>query len=121
LGATITANISNTARATNNSLGIGYTITTGTDTAVWLPDHEITGASQLNGVVPFKGIIIPPSLWTNSYFPAVKKFDDPSRAASNFNDPSTRPVVIFRFSDVYLIAAEAAFKEAAVLCNRQQT
>ena len=34
---------------------------------------------------------------------------DPSRGA-NFNDPSTRPVVIYRFSDVYLIAAEAAFK-----------
>ena len=35
---------------------------------------------------------------------------DPSRAASNFQDPSTRPVVIWRFSDVYLLAAEAAFK-----------
>uniref|UniRef100_UPI003D7FF4F3 RagB/SusD family nutrient uptake outer membrane protein n=1 Tax=Pedobacter sp. TaxID=1411316 RepID=UPI003D7FF4F3 len=32
------------------------------------------------------------------------------RAAGNFNDPSTRPVVITRFSDVYMIAAEAAFK-----------
>ena len=40
----------------------------------------------------------------------MKKFDDPSRAAANFNDPSTRPVVIWRFSDVYLLAAEAAFK-----------
>jgi hypothetical protein len=34
---------------------------------------------------------------------------DPTRGA-NFNDPSTRPVVLYRFSDVYLIAAEAAFK-----------
>ena len=40
----------------------------------------------------------------------MKKFDDPFRAAANFNDPSTRPVVIWRFSDVYLMAAEAAFK-----------
>jgi starch-binding outer membrane protein, SusD/RagB family len=105
-----TPNLSNTAGAANNLRGIGYTMTVGTDTAVWLPDHEITGAPQFNGAAPFKGIIIPPGLWTNSYFPAVKKFDDPSRAAANFNDPSTRPVVIFRFSDVYLVAAEAAFK-----------
>ncbi len=105
-----TANVTNTAGAANNSRGIGYTMTVGVDTAVWMPDHEITGAPQFNGAVPFKGIIIPPSLWTNSYFPVVKKFDDPSRAPANFNDPSTRPVVIFRFSDVYLIAAEAAFK-----------
>lgn len=31
---------------------------------------------------------------------------DPSRG-SNFNDPSTRPVVLTRFSEVYLIGAEA--------------
>lgn len=105
-----TANVSNTVGAANNSRGIGYTLTVGADTAIWLPDTEVGGAPQFNGPIPFKGIIIPPSLWTNSYFPAVKKFDDPSRAAANFNDPSTRPVVIFRFSDVYLIAAEAAFK-----------
>ena len=53
---------------------------------------------------------MPPSLQSNTVFPAVKKFDDPFRAAANFNDPSTRPVVIWRFSDVYMLAAEAAFK-----------
>jgi len=92
----------------NNSRGIEYTIAVGKDTAVWMPDHEVTGAPQFNGADPFKGIIIPPSLWSNTYFPAVKKFDDPNR--TGVNDPSTRPVVIFRFSDVYLVAAEAAFK-----------
>ena len=102
--------VTNTAGAANNARGIGYTMTVGTDTAVWMPDVEVTGAPQFNGATPFKGIIIPPSLWTNSYYPAVKKFDDPFRAAANFNDPSTRPVVIWRFSDVYLLAAEAAFK-----------
>lgn len=35
---------------------------------------------------------------------------DPSRAPANFNDPSSRPVVIYRFADVYMTAAEAAFK-----------
>jgi hypothetical protein len=102
--------ITNTAGAANNSRGIGYTMVPGVDTAVWVTDIENAGAPQFDGTRPFKGIIIPPSLWTNSYFPAVKKFMDPSRGA-NFNDPSTRPVVMYRFSDVYLIAAEAYFKD----------
>jgi hypothetical protein len=102
--------ISNTAGAANNSRGISYTMVPGVDTAVWMPDFEVVGAPQFNGATPFKGIIIPPSLWSNAYYPAVKKFDDPFRAAANFNDPSTRPVVIWRFSDVYMLAAEAAFK-----------
>jgi starch-binding outer membrane protein, SusD/RagB family len=111
----------NNAATANNSRGISYTMTVGVDTAVWVPDVEIAGAPQFDGARPFKGIIIPPSLWTNAYFPSVKKFMDPSRG-SNFNDPSTRPVVIFRFSDVYLIGAEAYFKdnkltEAANLLN----
>lgn len=101
--------VTNPAAAANNSRGITYTMSPGVDTAIWVLDFEVTGAPQFNGSTPFKGIIIPPSLWTNSYFPSVKKFMDPSRGA-NFNDPSTRPVVIYRFSDVYLIAAEAAFK-----------
>lgn len=101
--------VTNTAGAANNARGIGYSMTVGIDTAIWMPDVEIPGAPQFDGTRPFKGIIIPPSLWSNTYFPSVKKFMDPSRG-SNFNDPSTRPVVLYRFSDVYLIAAEAAFK-----------
>lgn len=101
--------VTNSATAANNSRGISYTLTPGADTAIWLPDFEVPGAPQFNGSIPFKGIIIPPSLWNNSYFPSVKKFMDPSRG-SNVNDPSTRPVVIYRFADVYLIAAEAYFK-----------
>lgn len=113
--------LSNTAGAANNSRGISYSMTAGVDTAIWIPSYEVTGAPQFNGATPFKGIIIPPSLWTNAYFPSVKKFMDPSRGA-NFNDPSTRPVVIYRFSDVYLIGAEAAFEagdnvNAAALIN----
>lgn len=101
--------ISNTAGAANNSRGISYTMQVGVDTAVWMPDFEVPGAPQFDGARPFKGLIIPPSLWSNTYFPSVKKFMDPSRG-SNFNDPSTRPVVLYRFSDVYMVAAEAAFK-----------
>jgi starch-binding outer membrane protein, SusD/RagB family len=105
-----TANLTNTAGAANNSRGIGYTLTTGVDTAVWIPPYEVAGAPQFNGATPFKGIIIPPSLQTNIYFPANRKFDDWTRPAANFNDPSTRPVTLWRFADAYLLAAEAYFK-----------
>jgi hypothetical protein len=105
-----TAGVSNTAGAANNSRGIGYTMNVGVDTAVWFPPYEVPGAPQFNGTTPFKGIIIPPSLQTSSFFPANRKFDDPSRPAADFNDPSTRPVIIWRFSDVYLLLAEAYFK-----------
>ncbi len=98
--------ISNTANIT----GTRGTLTVGVDTAIWLPPFDVTGAPQSNNGVPFKGIIIPPKLQDANYFPVVKKFDDPSRAAANFNDPSTRPVCLYRFSDVYLLAAEAYFK-----------
>ena len=101
--------LTNAASADHNTRGVTYSIIPGVDTAIWIPDFEVPGAPQFNGATPFKGIIIPPSLWTNAYFPSVKKFMDASRGA-NFNDPSTRPVVMYRFSDVYLIAAEAAFK-----------
>ncbi|WAC13098.1 RagB/SusD family nutrient uptake outer membrane protein [Dyadobacter pollutisoli] len=113
--------VSNTANATNNLRGVAYTTVPGSDTAVWLPDFEVPGAPQFVGARPFKGIVVPPSLWNNGIFPALKKFMDPSRGA-NFNDPSTRPAVLYRFSDVYMIGAEAYFKagntvKAAALIN----
>ncbi len=90
---------------TNGTRGI---LTCGVDTAVWMPDVAIAGAPQAVGARPFKGIIVNPSMQSNTVFPYMKKWADPSRA--NPNDPSTRPVVILRFAEVYLIAAEAAFK-----------
>ncbi|MBD0365633.1 MAG: RagB/SusD family nutrient uptake outer membrane protein [Flavisolibacter sp.] len=100
--------VTNSATAANNQRGISYSMTPGVDTAIWIPDFEVPGAPQFVDLRPFKGIVIPPSLWNNSYFPVVKKFMDPSR--TGVNDPSTRPVVIYRFADVYMIAAEAYFK-----------
>ncbi len=98
--------VTNTANAANNKRGIGYTMQVGVDTAVLITDYEVVGAPQFNGTRPFKGIIAPPSLWKADLYPAIKKHMDPSRG-SNFNDPSTRPVVITRFSEVYLVGAEA--------------
>jgi hypothetical protein len=100
----------NTAGAANNKRGISYTMAPGVDTGIYMPPFDVVGAPQFVGTRPFKGIVIPPKYWNNNIFPSVKKFMDPNRAAANFNDPSTRPVVIWRFSDVYLLAAEAAFK-----------
>jgi hypothetical protein len=113
--------VTNSATAANNKRGISYTTVAGADTAVWLPDFEVEGAPQFVGTRPFKGIVVPPSLWDNGIFPALKKFMDPSRGA-NFNDPSTRPCVLYRFSDVYLTGAEAYLKagdatRAAALLN----
>jgi len=88
--------------------GTRGTLTCGLDTAVWFPDYEVVGAPQYSGTRPFKGIIVTPSLQNSNVYPYMKKLADPSRV--NQNDPSTRPVVIARFSEVYLIAAEAAFK-----------
>ncbi len=101
--------ISNSATAANNTRGISYSMVVGVDTAVWLPDFEVAGAPQFVGTRPFKGIVVPPSLWKSDIYPAVKKHMDPSRGA-NFNDPSTRPCVLYRFSDVYLTGAEAYLK-----------
>lgn len=88
--------------------GTRGTLTAGQDTAVWFSDYEVPGAPQSFDGRPFKGIIITPSLQNNNIFPYMKKLADPRRV--NQNDPSYRPVVHARFSDVYLIAAEAAFK-----------
>jgi hypothetical protein len=100
--------ISNTVAAANNTRGIGYTMNVNVDTAFWFADNEVTGAPQFNGAIPFKGVIVTPKTQNNTIYPCVKKFDDPFRTV--INDPSTRPVVLWRFSDVYLMAAEAAFK-----------
>ncbi len=105
------ANLSSSGAAAssgNGTTGTRGTLICGVDTAVWMPDVAIAGAPMAVGTRPFKGIIVNPSMQSNTVFPYMKKWADPSRA--NPNDPSTRPVVILRFSDVYMVAAEAAFK-----------
>jgi hypothetical protein len=104
--------IANTANVTTPR----GTLTVAADTAIWMPPYDPGVAKRAS----FKGVILlPPSVastatgvnaapTTNTFFPAVKKFDDPNRPS--VNDPSSRPVVLFRFSEIYLIAAEAAFK-----------
>lgn len=83
----------------------------GVDTAVWWADRVVTATQRAN----FKGIILEPEhligatvKYTASLFPNLRKFNDSTRA--DLNDYSDRPFIVFRFADLYLIAAEAAFK-----------
>jgi len=92
------------------------TLINGVDTSIWMADRVVTAAER----AAFKGIIFEPEhlagatvKYTPSYFPSVRKFDDSTRGDQN--DYSDRPYILFRFSDVYLIAAEAAFKGGATL------
>jgi starch-binding outer membrane protein, SusD/RagB family len=87
------------------------TLINGVDTAIWMADRLVTPAER----AAFKGIIFEPSHlagatvpYTAAMFPSVRKFDDSTRG--HMNDYSDRPYILFRFADVYLIAAEAAFK-----------
>ena len=83
------------------------TLVPNVDTAMWMPPFEVSAARR----AAFKGIILTPSganggnAYTGTFFPAMRKYDDTTR--SNMNDPSTRPLILFRFAEVYLIAAEA--------------
>lgn len=87
--------------------GTRGTLTCGLDTAIWFADYAVPNAPQAKGSWPFKGLIITPALQNNTIFPYMKKYHDPR---VSYNDPSYRPLVLARFSEVYLIAAEAAFK-----------
>lgn len=90
------------------------TLINGVDTAIWMADRIVTPAER----AAFKGIIFEPDhlpgatvKYTASYFPSVRKFDDSTRG--DLNDYSDRPYILFRFSEVYLVAAEAALKGGA--------
>lgn len=90
------------------------TLINGVDTAIWMVDRVVTPAER----AAFKGIILEPDhlpgatvKFTNQYFPSVRKFDDSTRL--DLNDYSDRPYILFRFAELYLIAAEAAIKGGA--------
>ena len=92
------------------------TLINGVDTAIWMADRVVTPAER----AAFKGIIFEPDhlagatvKYTPSYFPSVRKFDDSTRVDKN--DYSDRPYILFRFAELYLIAAEAAIKGGGTL------
>lgn len=94
------------------------TLINGVDTAIYMADRVVTPAER----AAFKGIIFEPDhlpgatvKYTASYYPSVRKFDDSTRGDQN--DYSDRPYILFRFSEVYLVAAEAAIKGGGTAQN----
>jgi hypothetical protein len=81
------------------------------DTAIWMPGRDVTVAERQ----AFKGVILTPSQYTGSIYPSMRKYDDQTRLV--VNDPSDRPFIMFKFSELYLIAAEAAFKGGASMTD----
>jgi hypothetical protein len=79
------------------------------DTAVWYPGRELS-AGELARIVnrqPVAYRVIQPSQYTTEYFPTLNKFD--SRNRTSVNGFSTRPNIVYRLAETYLIAAEAYF------------
>ncbi|MGY2134718.1 RagB/SusD family nutrient uptake outer membrane protein [Hymenobacter sp. HD11105] len=79
------------------------------DTAVWYPGRELP-AAQLARIaarqpVPYR--VFQPSQYTTEFFPTLNKYD--SRNRTSVNGFSTRPNIIYRLAETYLIAAEAYF------------
>ncbi|TDN39510.1 RagB/SusD family nutrient uptake outer membrane protein [Hymenobacter sp. UV11] len=79
------------------------------DTAAWYPGRDLTAAqlTRIANRTPYPYIVIQPSQYTTEYFPTLNKFD--SRNRSSLNGFSTRPNIIYRLAETYLMAAEAYF------------
>jgi len=92
--------------------GLGFNMG---DTVIYLAATEADAAQKL--AAGKKYLVIPPSQFynnqqyhnsTSNMYPNLKKFDDTKRAF--YNDASGRPYKVSRFSETYLIAAEAAMQ-----------
>jgi starch-binding outer membrane protein, SusD/RagB family len=111
------ANTASTTLAGNNSTGgskgaliptsnfseTSYNVPVDGDTAILITDRDVTMARR----DAFKGLIVEPAQINNLRWPTVKKFDDTRR--TRLNDKSARPLVMMRFSEVYLMNAEANY------------
>jgi hypothetical protein len=94
------------------------TLINGVDTSIWLADGLVTPARR----AAFKGVIFEPDHlagttlpYSSQVYPSVRKFDDSTRG--HMNDYSDRPYILFRFAELYLIAAEAAIKGGGTTQN----
>jgi hypothetical protein len=71
------------------------------DTAIWMPGYEMTAAQ----IAKYRYQVIPPSKYSIALSPAMFKYFDTKRPDQN--SPSSRPIIIYRLAETYLIAAEA--------------
>lgn len=90
------------ARVSNFS-ETSYNVPVDGDTAILISQGDVTMARR----DAFKGLIIEPNQVNQLHWPTVKKFDDTRR--TRLNDKSARPIVMLRFSEVYLMNAEANY------------
>jgi len=74
------------------------------DTAFLMPGINNIGLPRRDA---FKGLIVAENQYTNTIYPSVKKFEDPNR--TGILDFSGRPMVMMRFSEIYLMNAEANY------------
>lgn len=88
--------------ASNVSL-TSYNVPLDGDTAILMPSQDVTLARR-DG---FKGLIVTPKQFNSNVFPTVKKYDDPKR--TSILDFSGRPIILLRFSEVYMMNAEANY------------
>lgn len=79
------------------------------DTAAWYPGRQLpaTRLAQIAARPAGAYIVIQPNQYTTEYFPTLNKFD--SRNRTSVNGFSTRPNIVYRLAETYLIAAEAYF------------
>ncbi len=80
-----------------------YQVPTDGDTAILMPSTDVTMARR----DAFNGLIVTPKQFNNTVFPTVKKFDDSKR--TGILDFSSRPITLMRFSEVYMMNAEANY------------
>lgn len=73
------------------------------DTACYMPGVNVTDAK----IASTRYLLMPPRKYNIQMAPAMNKYFDTKRADQNA--PSIRPVIVWTFSETYLIAAEAAF------------
>ena len=79
------------------------------DTAAWYPGRQLSTArlAKIAARTPQPYVVIQPNQYTTEYFPTLNKFD--SRNRTGVNGFSTRPNIVYRLAETYLIAAEAQF------------
>ncbi|SEP39977.1 RagB/SusD family nutrient uptake outer membrane protein [Mucilaginibacter sp. OK283] len=75
------------------------------DTAIWMPGYDMT-SSQIAG---YRYQVIPPGKYSIALSPAMIKYFDTKRPDQN--SPSSRPIIIYRLAETYLIAAEALYMD----------
>ena len=72
------------------------------DTAIYMPGFDASNA-KINAT---RYLLVPPRNYTLQLYPTMTKYQDTKRAS--INDPSVRPVIVYRLAETYLLAAEAA-------------